>query len=149
MQETRSLIFALRPAQLDGRGLGPALRDLQTAARERQGLEINLHIGGERRLPLEHEQALFRITQEALANVVRHSGARQANVDLHYTDQNVCLTIRDHGQGFDLLAPRNARLIGLLSMRERAAALGGTLAVDSVPAQGTTVSVCLPAALEY
>jgi signal transduction histidine kinase len=149
LQETRSLIFALRPAQLDGRGLGPALRDLQTAAHERQGLEIDLRIGGERRLPLEHEQALFRIMQEALANVVRHSGARQAEVELQYTDQDVCLTIRDHGRGFDTQVRRNARSIGLLSMRERAAALGGTLQIDSAPAQGTTINVCLPAPLEY
>jgi len=105
LQETRSLIFALRPAQLDGRGLGPALRDLQTAARERQGLEIDLRIGGERRLPLEHEQAVFRIVQEALANVVRHSGARRADVDLEYTDHDVRLTIKDYGRGFDGQAP--------------------------------------------
>ncbi len=149
LQETRSLIFALRPAQLDGRGLGPALRDLQTAARERQGLEIDVRIGGERRLPLEYEQALFRIVQEALANVVRHSGARSADVDLQYTDHTVRVVITDHGDGFDIEAPRNARSIGLDSMRERAAALGGTLMIESAPDQGTTVNVCLPAPLEY
>jgi signal transduction histidine kinase len=112
-------------------------------------LEIDVRIGGERRLPLEYEQALFRIVQEALANVVRHSGARQATIDLVYTDQDVCLTITDHGQGFDPQAPRNARFIGLDSMRERAQALGGTVQIESAPALGTTVSVCLPAPLEY
>ncbi len=91
---------------------------------------------------MEHEQALFRIVQEALANVVRHSGARQAEVDLQYTEQDVYLTTRDHGRGFDLDAPRNARSIGLDSMRERAAALGGTLEIRSALGQGTKVHVC-------
>jgi signal transduction histidine kinase len=145
LQETRSLIFALRPAQLDDRGLGAALRDLRTAAKERQGLLIDLRISGERRLPLEHEQALFRIVQEGLANVVRHSGERAAEVDLQYSDEEVCLTVCDHGRGFDPAAPRNARSIGLDSMSERATALGGTVTVDSALGQGTTVAVCLPA----
>jgi signal transduction histidine kinase len=98
---------------------------------------------------LEHEQALFRIVQEALANVVRHSGAQQANVDLQYNDHDVRLTIEDHGRGFDLNVRRNARSIGLDSMRECAQALGGTLQIRSAPEQGTTVSVCLPAPVEY
>ena len=148
LQETRSLIFALRPAALDDRGLAPAVRDLAGAARERQGLQVDLSIGGERRLPLAHEQALFRILQEALANVARHSGVRLAEVALRYDDEQVSLTVRDRGRGFDLDTPHSARSVGLDSMRERAAALGGQLSVASAPGQGTTVTVTLPVADE-
>jgi len=144
LQETRSLIFALRPAMLDDRGLGPALRDMVCAAHDRQGLRVDLAISGERRLPLDHEQALFRIVQEALANVVRHSGVRAAEVRLHYEDRYTYLEVRDGGRGFSPATPRNARSIGLDSMAERAAALGGTFTVDSLPGQGTTVAVTLP-----
>jgi two-component system, NarL family, sensor histidine kinase LiaS len=144
LQETRSLIFALRPAALDDRGLVPALRDLAAAAYDRQGLRVDLGIGGERRLPLAHEQALFRIVQEALANVARHSGVRAAQVVLSYGDDQVELMVRDEGRGFDRSAPRGARSIGLESMAERAAALGGSLTVESASEGGTTLTVTLP-----
>jgi signal transduction histidine kinase len=147
LQETRGRIFALRPAMLDGRGLSPALRDLVAAARERQALAVDLSISGERSLPLEQEQALFRIVQEALANVVRHSGARAAQVALCYEDDRTHLSISDHGRGFDPVAPRSARSIGLASMAERAAALGGSLAIESALAQGTTIRVTIPTAV--
>jgi signal transduction histidine kinase len=144
LQETRSLIFALRPAALDDRGLAPALRDLATAAKERQGLDIDLRISGERRLPLEHEQTLFRIVQEALANVTRHSGVHVAQVALRYEDSRVTLTVRDQGRGFDPATARNARSLGIHSMGERAAEMGGSLTVESTPDRGTTVAVTLP-----
>jgi signal transduction histidine kinase len=145
LQETRSLILALRPAMLDDRGLAAALRDLTTTALERQGLQVSLSISGERRLPLEQEQALFRIVQEALANVVRHSEVRAAEVVLCYDNDQICLTVSDAGHGFDPQAPRSARSLGLHSMAERAAALGGSFAARSTPGQGTTVEVRLPA----
>lgn len=144
LEETRSLIFALRPAALDGRGLAPALRDLVPALRERQGLHVTLRITGERPLPLEHEQALFRIVQEALANVARHSSVREAEVDLRYYDDVVTLEVRDEGRGFDPGAARNPRAIGLHSMAERAEALGGRITIRSAPNQGTTIAVILP-----
>jgi signal transduction histidine kinase len=144
LEETRSLIFALRPAALDGRGLAPALRDLVAALHERQGLKIDLRIAGERRVPLEHEQALYRIVQEGLANIARHSGVREAEVLLQYDDEGVALELRDAGRGFDLAAPRNPRAIGLQSMAERAEGLGGQLRIDSAPGKGTTIAVWLP-----
>ncbi len=146
MEETRSLIFALRPAALDGRGLAPALRDLLDALRERQGLSVQLRISGERRVPLEHEQALFRIVQEALANVARHSGVREAEVELSYADETVALSVRDDGRGFDAGVARNPRAIGLHSMAERAEALGGNFAIHSAPGQGTHIAVTIPVA---
>lgn len=144
LQETRSLIFALRPAMLDGRGLAPALRDLVAGAAQRQGLTVALSIHGERALPLEQEQALFRIAQEALANVMRHSGTRQAELTLDYDDQETRLSVRDRGRGFDPNAPRHPRALGLVSMHERMVALGGTLQIVSAPGAGTTVTATLP-----
>jgi NarL family two-component system sensor histidine kinase LiaS len=144
LEETRSLIFALRPAALDGRGLAPALRDLVAALGERQGLKVALHIAGERRVPLEHEQALYRIVQEGLANIARHSGVREAEVDLRYDDDAVALTIGDGGRGFDTRDLRNVRGIGLQSMAERAEALGGSFAVESAPGKGTLIAVRIP-----
>jgi NarL family two-component system sensor histidine kinase LiaS len=149
LEETRSLIFALRPAALDGRGLAPALRDLAAALGDRQGLAVSMSIMGERRLPLEHEQALFRIVQEALANVARHSGVRSAEVRLTYSDDRVALEVHDAGRGFDQRIARNPRAIGLLSMAERAEALGGSFALESAPGQGTTISVMLPIAESF
>jgi NarL family two-component system sensor histidine kinase LiaS len=149
LEETRSLIFALRPAALDGRGLAPALRDLAAALQERQGLTVDLRIAGERRLPLEHEQALFRIVQEALANVARHSGVRAATVELRYAEAAVTLEVRDAGHGFSLAAPRNPRAIGLQSMAERAVALGGSCQVWSERGAGTRISVTMPTTGPY
>jgi signal transduction histidine kinase len=145
LQETRSLVLALRPAALDGRGLAPALRDLAAAVHARQGLDVALTISGERRLPFEYEQALFRIVQEALGNVARHSGVRAAEVTLCYADHSVSLTVTDRGRGFDTNAARNLRALGLDTMAERARELGGSFHVQSAANQGTTVAVSLPA----
>jgi len=144
LEETRGLIFALRPAALEGRGLAPALRDLAAGLRERQGLAVDLHIEGERGLPLEVEQALFRICQEALANVARHSGTRAASVDLRYGDDAITLSVRDAGRGFDPSTEGN-RGVGLHSMAERANALGGTLTIESAPGAGTAICATVPA----
>jgi NarL family two-component system sensor histidine kinase LiaS len=149
LEETRSLIFALRPAALDDRGLAPALRDLMRALEERQGLSVTLRVTGERRLPLEHEQALFRIVQEALANVARHSGVRAAEVELCYGDAMVTLVVRDAGRGFDPAAARNPRAIGLLSMAERAEALGGAFQLLSEPGGGARILVAIPPGEAY
>jgi two-component system, NarL family, sensor histidine kinase LiaS len=144
LEETRSLIFALRPAALDDRGLAPALQDLTRALQERQGLSVTLRVTGERRMPLEHEQAIFRIVQEALANVARHSGVRAAEVELCYADDAVTLAVRDAGHGFNPAAARNPRAIGLLSMAERAEALGGTFQLWSEPEAGARILVTIP-----
>ena len=144
LQETRALIFALRPAALGDQGLGPALRQLVQGLRDRQNIQIDLQIEQESRLPVEQEQALFRIIQEALANVSRHSGTQNATVRLHYSPAAVRLSISDQGQGFDPAAPRSTHSLGLISIAERVAALKGTFEVISAPEQGTTLSIELP-----
>ncbi len=148
LQETRALIFALRPAALGDRGLAQALRQLCSSARERQALDVDLQIEGERRLPLEQEQTLFRIVQEALANVVRHSGVQQAQVGLRYSDHETQLTISDKGKGFDTQAARPAQSLGLISIAERVAAIGGTWHITSALGAGTRIDIHIPRATE-
>jgi signal transduction histidine kinase len=98
--------------------------------------------GTERRLPPEIELAAFRIAQEAVNNVIRHSGASRLLLTIAFGDGGLCLSVADDGRGFDpsaldrqLLAER----LGLLGMRERAALTGGALAIRSTPGRGTTV----------
>jgi signal transduction histidine kinase len=92
-------------------------------------------------LPLNVEEALFRVAQEALANVARHSKATLVQMVLTITDETVTLSIVDNGQGFD--ATRQGYLgVGLLSMQERMKALGGDVQVESTPGKGTRVVAC-------
>ncbi len=89
-------------------------------------------------LPLSVEEALFRVAQEALANVARHSNATLVQMILTITDEKVTLTIADNGQGFDTTRQRQLG-VGLLSMQERMKALGGDVQVESTPGKGTRV----------
>ncbi len=141
-QELTALIRELRPAALAGRGLVPALREYLAQWEAQTGITADLQVQGQRPLPLEVEQALFRVAQEALSNAARHSGARKVVVRLTWTPAAVTLEVRDDGQGFD---PTRARQgLGLHSMAERVQALGGTLQVDSAPGAGTRVVASVP-----
>ena len=137
-RELNGLIQEMRPAALEGKGLATALREY--AVRWSEGAEIpaDFRVQGERRVPLEVEQALFRVAQEALANVARHSGAGRAEIDLIYTSATVTLHVADNGRGFD--PSRNpGGGFGLQSMRERLVGLGGHVNVASTPGKGTRV----------
>jgi len=97
---------------------------------------------GNDELSSETRETLFRIAQEALANVARHSSASYADIFLEYGANTVTLIIKDDGRGFDTSAPHVG--IGLSSMRERAEASGGSFTVESAPDQGTQIVVTLP-----
>jgi NarL family two-component system sensor histidine kinase LiaS len=142
-KELNILISEMRPAALEGKGLASALREY--VARWSQGAEIpaDLRVQGERETPLEVEQALFRVAQEALANVARHSGAEHAEVDLIYTASTVTLRVADDGRGFDP-AQSPGGGFGLQSMRERLVRLGGHINVESAPGKGTRVTCVCP-----
>ena len=144
LQETRSIIFALRPATLNGREIEAALHDLATALRERQGFTVLLSISGETNLPLDLEQALFRIAQEALANAARHADIDQAALALRVEPHEVRLIVSDQGCGFDAQHATATLSLGLVSMRERASALGGTFQIESARGCGTTITAVLP-----
>jgi PAS domain S-box-containing protein len=139
----------LRPSVLDDLGLLPALQWLAADVEKRFGIEVRTSvIGDERRLPPDAELLLFRIAQEALHNVWKHSGASRACLVVESDDDTVRLSVRDNGTGFEVperagdLAEQGK--LGLAGMQERARLLGATLNLESKPGEGTTVSVEMP-----
>jgi signal transduction histidine kinase len=141
LQDMQTLLIELRPADLDGNGLAPALHQLCEAYRNRLGVSVEVRLQ-ETAVPPPVEHALLRITQEALVNAVRHGNAEQLTVRLTRDSGHVELTIRDTGTGFDPGATHAGS--GLTHMRERAAELGGTVEIDSAPGRGTTLAVQVP-----
>ncbi len=142
MAEMRSLIFELRPAELETEGLAAALRKHVEVLRRLYQQQIELRVEGDRRLPPDVEKGLLRIAQEALGNALRHSCASHVLLTLDAHDSRVELGVADDGSGFDPdEAVQRSRRLGLTSMRERAEALGGTLSIDSKPGKGTRITV--------
>lgn len=143
LAEMRALIFQLRPPVLSDQGLVTALQQHIAAVSRREALHIELSATGDERLARGYEQALYRIVQEALNNVVKHAQANRVHVLLEFKPEKMQICIRDDGQGFDIDAlPSGAgRHLGLISMRERAAEIGGTIELHSAPGQGTEVIV--------
>jgi NarL family two-component system sensor histidine kinase LiaS len=138
-QELTMIIHELRPAALESKGLAAALRDYVDDWARHSGIAADISYQGERELPLVLEQALFRVAQEALANVARHSAASHVDVRVVWAPEGVLLRISDNGHGFNPESQAR-RGVGLKSMHERLDTLGGTLNVSSAPGQGTTVS---------
>lgn len=133
----------LRPPTLDQLGLEVALRQLATDLQKKAGLELRLDLEApDPRLPQSCEIALYRIAQEALTNVLRHSKAQTASLELRTDSGQVRLCVRDDGRGFD--GPGTGGGLGLLGMRERAGMLGGVLTIDSSPNRGTLIRVEVP-----
>lgn len=139
--EMRSLIFELRPPELEVDGLATTIRKHVDALRRVHDVSIELHHEGQPQLDPRREKELLRIVQEALNNALRHAAARKIVVELLSGGGKVKAAVTDDGRGFDPAAPVSARSFGLTSMRERAAALDATLVVSSEPGRGTTVSV--------
>src|SRR5262249_36917465 len=144
-QELIALIQALRPAALADKGLVAVLDAYTREWSERTSVGVDLRVQGERATPLEVEEALYRLAQEALANIARHSGASRAEIQLAWDDDQVRLTVRDDGRGFDV-SDAEGKGLGLASMRERVQALGGTLNLTSAPG-GTRVEGSVPLAV--
>lgn len=139
----------LRPSILDDLGLIPALEWLASDMTEHFNISVSVDVDGtERRFPPEKELLLFRIAQEALSNVRKHSGAQKAWITIKFVDKATVLAVRDTGKGFvppgrfsDLTS---AAKLGLAGMAERARLLGGELRIVSEPGTGTTVTVQAP-----
>ncbi len=140
------LAAALRPASLDLVGLEAALRQYLRSVGEKGGLTVRFKargLGGAR-LPAAVETALYRVVQEAVTNVVRHAAATRVDVLVERRDGRVVAMVEDDGKGFVAGAAPGAERLGLLGMRERADALGGTLTIESAPGEGTTIAVEVP-----
>ena len=147
LDELQRVIADLRPSHLDDLGLAAALRWYAEEVQGRAPLEVAVEVIGEpQEIPSVVSTALFRVAQEALTNVIRHSEANYALVVLEFCSSTVRLRVEDNGRGFDPGVLRNpARPSwGLLGIEERAHLLGGTLEVRSVPGEGTTIEVVVP-----
>jgi signal transduction histidine kinase len=131
------MISDLRPGMLREHGLAAAIDQQATRTSEATGIQIGVHLEALPEVPDEVEIALYRIAQEALVNVARHSGATTASVTAARTGDRLRLVIEDDGRGFDPGA--TTRRHGLLGMSERMALLGGHLHIDSSPAGGTAI----------
>ena len=149
IEGVRRLSQDLRPAALDRLGLLSALEWLASDVGKHSGITVEIKTdGAERRVSPEVELVLFRIAQEALRNVWRHSGATSAELIVEFDQSKTKITISDNGKGFDSSDTigdlvRNGRL-GLAGMQERAKLLGGSLKVESEPGKGTTVTIEAP-----
>lgn len=144
--ELTDLIEQLRPAAFEPEGLDAALREYTVRWSGQNDIAADVCIQGERPLPLDIEQTIFRIVQEALANVARHSSADCVKISLVYSDRNVACSIEDDGVGFD--QETRQRGFGLLSMQERTAAVGGDFLLQSDPGKGTIIQVAIPLTTE-
>jgi signal transduction histidine kinase len=145
LAEMRALIFELQPGALAEEGLVAAIGKQASALSAREGLAIEVD-GPTDRLPIsaEVEEQLYRVGQEALANVVKHARARNATVRIAATDDTVSIEVSDDGRGFDPAAVGPDHF-GLRSMRGRVADLGGRLEITSTPGRGTALRVEVPA----
>ncbi|WP_175883843.1 sensor histidine kinase [Burkholderia sp. BCC0044] len=142
---TRRIASDLRPLMLDDLGFAAAMQWLAEDFRHRHGIACSLHVEPpELQLDEPYATAVFRIAQEALANVARHAAASHANVELVYDSEAIALTIRDDGAGFDPAVPRKSASFGLVGLRERAYLVGGTLRIATTLGEGTTVEVEIP-----
>ncbi|GIW24974.1 sensor histidine kinase [Meiothermus sp.] len=146
LSEARRMVWAMRPEILENTSLPEALERLLRRWQEESGVRAQFTLTGEPRpLHPELEVGLLRIAQEALANIRKHSRARQATLTLSYLDDLVLMDVQDDGVG---LQPPTSGGFGLRSMRERVEALGGQMTVESEPGQGTTLAFSLPLYLE-
>jgi signal transduction histidine kinase len=144
VQNVRELSQLLRPVILDDFGLDAALRFLTERFEERTGIEVDHQTDFEGRLADETETHLFRIAQEALTNVARHSGAKHVWIRLRADEDKLKLSIRDDGQGLQPNQKDGRRGLGMVGMRARARSMGGELKVESQKGAGVTVEVWVP-----
>lgn len=148
LEEVHSLALELRPPVLDDLGLLHALYRYTRDFSRKHGIRVDLEADGftDRQLPAYVGTTLYRVTQEALTNVARHSGAQQVSVTLSWHRSKVTGIIHDDGRGFDIkeVQGRQRERLGLFSMQERAKMAGGRLELRSAPGSGTTVLIQVP-----
>ncbi|MBI2832756.1 MAG: sensor histidine kinase [Chloroflexi bacterium] len=148
VEDLRRLTLDLSPSILDNLGLVPALRWSAVRLGQETGMEIDVTVEGEpRRLGPENDVNVFRIIQEALNNVRRHSGASKIKLDVRFTRDSLEIIVKDNGKGFNMperLSEYSSQgRLGLIGMRQRARFLGGTLSIHSNPGEGTKLLLYL------
>jgi PAS domain S-box-containing protein len=146
MQIVRRIASELRPSVLDQLGLEAAVEYLVQETTQRTGIAVTLHAEEFPKLPDEVSSHAFRIIQEALTNVTRHSKATRVDVSVRRAGGAIILGVADNGVGFASDSLSGLRSLGLVGMRERALACGGTLLVQGKPGEGTAIVVTIPLA---
>ncbi len=143
---TRRISADLRPLMLDDLGLVPAVEWLVQSFTDRNGVHCRLELGSPEDFELgePHASAVFRILQESLTNVAKHARASRVDVRLERSDGELRLGVRDNGRGFSTEDPRKPNSFGLMGLRERAYALGGSVSIESRHGEGTTIEVRIP-----
>ena len=143
LAEIRRLIYELRPEVLDQLGLVPALRSYVKSRLEAASMSVRLRFRGlDDQLSPQVEITLFRVIQEAITNILRHSGASTVNIEMAGEKSEIIVTIEDDGRGFDVEAVfEDSESWGLRGMRERVASLGGELSIQSEVGHGTRLQV--------
>jgi PAS domain S-box-containing protein len=144
--DIHGLSHRLHSSALDYLGLVPALQRLVKEFSGRHGIDIDFrHAAVPEPLPSEIGLCLFRVAEESLTNIARHSGSKSARVELEGASDGIHLTIEDAGRGFDMARLERKAGLGFVSMRERLRAVGGTVRVDSAPSRGTRIDAVVPA----
>jgi signal transduction histidine kinase len=145
MEEIHRLAIDLRPASLDHLGLISALRQYAESANQKYGIPVQFEsVGIDQRLDSSLETALYRITQEALINSIRHANATRVDILLEQRGEKLVLIIEDDGVGFDPDEAMHSGRLGMVGMRERAEMVGGELVIESSQGVGTAVCVEVP-----
>jgi signal transduction histidine kinase len=139
LAELRALLVELRPSALLQANLKALIQQLAEAATSRKEIEIQLTLDSDVQLPDNVKVAVYRITQEALNNIVNHAHARRISIEMQQTSAGVSLTIVDNGRGFDASQVSSDRM-GLAIMRERANEIGARFSIDSQIGRGTTLT---------
>ncbi len=142
LREMRLLIYQLRPLDLAQANLYTAVQRRLEMVEQRAGLETHLEGEWPENLPTAVEETLYRLSEEALNNALKHAAATAVTVSLRQSNNQIQLEIRDDGRGFDPAAIQPG--FGLTHLRERAAQFGGCLEINSTPGEGTAVTVTLP-----
>ncbi len=144
LAEMRTLVRELRPTTVAEAGLVKSLERHAALRERRDGLKVALSVDGEERGDGAVKEALFRTAREALNNVAKHAGVKEARVSLRFGGDEAAIEIRDAGRGFDPGAARGPESFGLLALRERLDELGGGLTIDAAPGKGVGIIARVP-----
>lgn len=145
LQGVREISHNLRPYQLDRLGLSDTLRSVLENVRSSSKIRINAQIDDvDALLPPEAEINVFRIIQEGMNNILKHSKAKEADIIVARADGRLAISMKDNGRGFSLAAKAEMPSFGLVGIHQRVALLGGTCLIDSLPGRGTKIIITVP-----
>jgi len=144
LAEMRTLVRELRPGSVVDEGLVKSLEKLAALRKKRDGLSVTLTVRGEEEGGTELKETVFRTAREALNNIAKHAGVKESRLDLSFGAKEIALLVQDSGRGFDPAAAGRPESFGLIAMRERVEALGGSLVVRSAEGAGTEIEARVP-----